>query len=323
MSSAISTCEIWGPEYPAEGYYIPQTRMCYVTSSPRTGGAYRVSETVVNGSISQFSPEEKARLTTWLIDQRAQGEAEPTISFDVVDHIKNIRSLPIHERSDRLLKFLANQPLKIGKGVNVSGDIYASALAYSESTDIAEVRYIAKYLEAKGWIQIDMHFVDGTFTATVSVEGYNRIAEQAVNVNSAQAFVAMWFDDSMTDVFNKGIEPAIKDAGYHPLRIDGKEHIGKIDDEIIAEIRRSRFIVADFTQGESGARGGVHYESGFAHGLGLPVIFTCRNDSVGSLHFDTNHYNHIVWDDPADLREKLKTRILAVLGEGPKIQGSA
>ena len=129
----------------------------------------------------------------------------------------------------------------------------------------------------------------------------------------------MWFHDSMDEVFEKGIEPAIIEAGFKPLRVDRKEHVNKIDDEIIAELRRSRFLVADFTHGEDGARGGVYYESGFAHGLNLPVIFTCRKDAVETLHFDTNHYNHIVWTTTSELREKLKTRILAVIGEGPEV----
>ena len=53
----------------------------------------------------------------------------------------------------------------------------------------------------------------------------------------------MWFDDSMDYVWNRGIKLGIEDAGYNPFRIDGKEHTGKIDDEIIAEIKRSRFVV--------------------------------------------------------------------------------
>ena len=130
----------------------------------------------------------------------------------------------------------------------------------------------------------------------------------------------MWFDESMMAVYQEGIEPAIRAAGYRPLRIDQKEHINRIDDEIIAEIRRSRFLVADFTQGGEGARGGVYYEAGFAQGLGLPVVFTCRKDSLDDLHFDTNHYNHIAWSTPEELRDKLRNRILAApqLGEGPE-----
>ena len=121
----------------------------------------------------------------------------------------------------------------------------------------------------------------------------------------------------MDESYRNGVAPAVRDAGYNPLRIDQKEHINKIDDEIIAEIRRSKFLISDFTQGSDGARGGVYYEAGFAHGLGLPVIFTCRGDSLDNLHFDTNHYNHIVWTNSADLREKLTQRILAVMGTGP------
>ena len=57
----------------------------------------------------------------------------------------------------------------------------------------------------------------------------------------------MWFNTSMNDAYEEGIALAIEDAGYKPVRIDRKDHNNKIDDEIIAEIRRSRFLVADFT----------------------------------------------------------------------------
>ncbi|HZU50969.1 MAG TPA: hypothetical protein VE968_03750 [Sphingomicrobium sp.] len=114
----------------------------------------------------------------------------------------------------------------------------------------------------------------------------------------------------------KGIEPAIREAGYEPLRIDRKEHLNKIDDEIIAEIRRSRFLVADFTHGDTGARGGVYYEAGFAHGLNIPVIFTCRADAIDKVHFDTRQYNHITWATPDELKERLAKRITATLGDG-------
>ena len=127
----------------------------------------------------------------------------------------------------------------------------------------------------------------------------------------------MWFDDSMENVWGEGIKRGIEDAGYKALRIDRKEYTNKIDDEIIAEIRRSRFIVADFTHGKKGARGGVYYEAGFARGLGIPVIFTCRKDALKKVHFDTRQYNHIVWETPEELRRNLANRIAAVVGDGP------
>ena len=127
----------------------------------------------------------------------------------------------------------------------------------------------------------------------------------------------MWFDESMDEVWEEGFRPAIRDAGYEGVRIDRKEHLSKIDDEIIAEIRRARFLVADFTQGETGPRGGVYYEAGFAHGLNIPVVFTCRKDALEKIHFDTRQYPHIVWETPGELRDSLAKRISAVLGDGP------
>ena len=152
----------------------------------------------------------------------------------------------------------------------------------------------------------------------VTVSGHVRIADQVADIDSSQAFVAMWFDDSVAAAYDEGIEPAIRDCGYKPKRIDRDSTVDKIDDTIIAEIRRSRFIVADFTHGKGGARGGVYYEAGFAHGLGVPVIFTCRKDMIDEVHFDTRQYAHILWDNPSDLMDSLRDRILARIGKGPR-----
>ena len=96
--------------------------------------------------------------------------------------------------------------------------------------------------------------------------------------------------------------------------------MNKIDDEIIAELNRARFVVADFTHGDEGPRGGVYYEAGFAHGRNIPVIFTCRKDIIDKVHFDTRQYNHIVWEAEKldEFRRKLAMRISAVIGDGPR-----
>jgi nucleoside 2-deoxyribosyltransferase len=101
----------------------------------------------------------------------------------------------------------------------------------------------------------------------------------------------MWFDDTMLNIYDNALAKGILDAGYKPHRVDQRDHNDKIDDEIIAQIRKSRFIVADFT----GHRGGVYYEAGFAKGLGLEVIWTCREDEIENLHFDITHLYHFFW----------------------------
>jgi hypothetical protein len=130
---------------------------------------------------------------------------------------------------------------------------------------------------------------------------------------SPQGFVAMWFDGSMSDAWLSGFEPGIHAAGYQPRRIDKKDYVGGISDEIMAEIRRSRFVVADYT----GHRNGVYFEAGFALGLGLTVIPTCRADEIDKLHFDIKHLNMLLWNTSGELADGLNRRIRAVIGAGP------
>lgn len=147
----------------------------------------------------------------------------------------------------------------------------------------------------------------------VSPKGFLYLEGRRESLSSI-GFCAMWFSPDVLPLWTEVIEPATRAAGYEPLRIDSKQHNGKIDDEIMASIRASRFVVSDFT----GNRGGVYYEAGFAHGLGLPVIFMCREGD--ELHFDVRQYNCIFWrpENLEDTQSQLKNRILATLGQGPK-----
>lgn len=158
---------------------------------------------------------------------------------------------------------------------------------------------------------------DGTYRrAIVTPKGYAFLEERGrTNQISNIGFCAMWFAASMLSAWKDAIEPAISSTGYEPKRIDNHEHNNKIDDEIVAMIRRSRFVVADFT----GQRGGVYFEAGPAHGLGLPVVWTIRHDALKDVHFDTRQYNFVTWtpEDLPGFREKLTNRIEATLGRGP------
>ena len=320
MTNPIGTCPNWGEEYDAIAVYHPANRTYAVATSPRAGSGYEIDEVLLNSSVLPMPLDEKARLTTWLVDQLIQGIRCPEITEAIIDYVKSRRSLSANERAERLLRFIDSQAVTVSTTVAIRQESHA-AYAWSESTDWDEVVYFLDYLEEMRLTQ-GQRTAEGSFYGGLTVNGYSVIADLNANVDSSQAFVAMWFHDSMKEALERGIEPAIRDAGYKPLRIDQKEHVNKIDDEIIAELRRSRFLVADFTHGDEGARGGVYYEAGFAHGLNLPVVLTCRENAVGTLHFDTNHYNHIVWATPGDLREKLKKRILAVIGDGPEAHRS-
>lgn len=180
---------------------------------------------------------------------------------------------------------------------------------YLFTKDIRECMIILKEMSELGLIRDNnstMQEIHKLLTSR-SYEIIEKLKNSAID--SKQAFVAMWFDPSMDDFYEKGIKSAIEEAGYSSIRIDLKEFNDKICDELIAEIKRCKFLIADFT----GQRGGVYYEAGFAKGLGRPVIFTVKKDGVAKLHFDTRQYNHIVYDSPEELHKKLYNRIRATI----------
>jgi hypothetical protein len=153
-------------------------------------------------------------------------------------------------------------------------------------------------------------FDQGGGTYALTVKGWERVGElRQVRPESRQVFVAMWFNPQMNEAYENGFQPAIKDAGYNPLRVDRDDFNERIDDYIIAQIKRSCFLVADVT----GHRQAVYFEAGFAMGLRIPVIFTCHKDHLGACNFDTRQYNHIIWESADDLREKLRNRIEATI----------
>jgi hypothetical protein len=173
---------------------------------------------------------------------------------------------------------------------------------YAFLRELAEQKYI-RFKEAGGMVP-PVIFLTTKFWEIVE-------NLQNTEVGNKRAFVAMWFDESMDDYYKNGIKKAIKDAGYDPVRIDLKDFNEKICDEIIAEIRRAKFLIADFSK----LRSGVFFEAGFAKGLGREVIFTIKKADVEKLkeHFDTRQYNHIVYDSSDDLYKKLYNRICATI----------
>lgn len=148
----------------------------------------------------------------------------------------------------------------------------------------------------------------------ITIEGFLKLeAEGRKGAASSKAFVAMNFDKAFDLAWTSGFAVGISAAGYTPFRINEKEFIGGITDEIISEIKQSKFLIADY----SGHKNGVYFEAGYALGSGLDVIQSCQADHLEKLHFDIKHINTIVWNEPNDLAYKLEKRIRAVMGAGP------
>lgn len=217
----------------------------------------------------------------------------------------------VQAKAQRLLVTLASMTQYPGQSVDcVLETDYP--LAYCHDRD--DFSYFLDHLKRRRLVE-QIALGSSGWTGRITPDGWAAIETyKARNIESDKVFVAMWFEKQMDSAYSDGIRPAIEDdCGFRAIKIDLKEFLGDIVDEIIAEIRESRFVVADFT----GQRPGVYYEAGFARGLGLPVVWTCRKDDIKKLHFDTSHQNHIEWETSKELRERLTNRIRAAIGLGP------
>lgn len=186
-----------------------------------------------------------------------------------------------------------------------------------------ELERILKELEKLNYLEVEMQ--ESSWKVSLTAEGLKYAKTLYNPSNSKQCFVAMWFEDGTKELWNK-IKQALEGnpnsdknspeygANYNSLRIDEKEHTNFIPAEIISEIKRSKFIIADLT----GNRGGVYYEAGFAEGLGIPVILTCKENELDNVHFDLKQKNILIWTDEdlktGEFQRKLVARIGEVVG---------
>jgi hypothetical protein len=300
-----------------------------IVDSARAGGRYKISGSA-NERVATLDKRQKALLTTVLIEQRRSGDSTPYIDFDMLNQVGSLKELSFARRIEGFFRWLNERKFRLGDSIDVLDGTHGFEMekqrsflqAYTEMHDLKEVKPFLILLSQMGYIEIISH----NHIAILKPKGFEKLEEIGTSaIDTKQAFIAMWFNAETESAYSLGIKEAVLKSGYEPMRIDQKEHSNKIDDEIISEIRRSRFVIADFTSGFAGegddrtliARGGVYYEAGFAQGMGLPVIWTCREDCLKHIHFDTRQYAHIVWKEPGDLKEQLTKRITAVIGWGP------
>jgi len=313
-------CAIWGTDAKAKDIHDPSGVWC---DSARAGGKYKLSAYALH-MLSECGNELRAKYTTWLVDQRRSGIITPEIwSEDLTERVAKSKLLSTSKRLERFFLYCLDFKKRLGDKAFYSYALRSlgaleitsedmTLMAYCEFLDEAELNAFSRFLHSSGYLD------DNELT----YKAFERIDELSNNnANSNQAFVAMWFDRKMDDVYVNGIQPAIEGENFKPVRIDKEHHTKNIIDFMIGEIKRSKFIVADFTSmilkdGHDRDRqvdiGGVYFEAGYALGLNIPVIWTCHKNHSGSIHFDLKQFNTIFYTDPDDLKLQLSTRIRAM-----------
>jgi hypothetical protein len=114
-------------------------------------------------------------------------------------------------------------------------------------------------------------------------------SEASRAVRTRRVFVAMPFSEEFQNVYEFGIYPAVRNAGFICERVDETHFTGDILNQITEGIAAASLVIADLTEG----RPNVYLEVGYAWGRGVPVIFVARKGE--KLHFDVSTHRCIFY----------------------------
>jgi hypothetical protein len=95
-----------------------------------------------------------------------------------------------------------------------------------------------------------------------------------------------WFDRYYTEIY----APAIKDAGFEPVRADGLFSSGSVMEQIWEQIRKAKVLLADLT----GKNPNVFYELGLSHARRKPVVFVSAD--LEDVPFDLRHLRVVIYE---------------------------
>jgi hypothetical protein len=207
----------------------------------------------------------------------------------------------------------------------------AAALTKTGGTavDREEMAIILQHLLHRGLIATDSkegfvglrELIDDLYKVTIQVtpKGWEVIRQRSMPLHTNKVFIATqfeWPEKSLHGEAMEAVKKACKNLGYDADFV-GQNHTGNITDRIVADIRKSRFVVAEFTYNNRG----VYFESGLARGYGIPVFhlvrdgFTDGRDEDGKkVHFDLAQVMYRKWSTPKDLEKQLYDWIEATLG---------
>ena len=112
--SNTNPCPIWETQATTRA----DRRDGQYADSPRAGGRYFISRHAEVNLRNDYEAV-KARLTTWLVDQRRLGVECPEIMSATIDEVTRRQPLRVYERADRLLAYIETQLQTIGATISV------------------------------------------------------------------------------------------------------------------------------------------------------------------------------------------------------------
>ena len=246
------------------------------------------------------------KVSSYINEQNNQFKKQPEIDYDKLKVILNMKDKKIKEKFDLMMIYLSN--------IKESRLLNKQILVKCWMKDTNELELLINKAITQNLIEAELDKSFGGYRYPVlkhlTFDGIEYIEElEERNKDSMNIFVAFNFKDELIEVFENQVKEAIEETGftYTIVNQETTAHDQKISDEIVAKIKSSRMIIADFTNNSTN----VYFEAGLAMGLRIPVIWTCKKGHEFS--FDTGQFPHITWETPENLKVQIINRIKAII----------
>lgn len=183
-------CPIWGTHAVEEARGADSQTL----RSDRAGGRYQIGGTAAS-MVSSLTDAEKAKLTTWLVDQHLGGVETPVINSDHVRDAKTRRPLRHAERKRRFFELLTRMDWGVADNLKVGGTsddkmfVHRNRVAaWTELDESKEVGPFINLLAAENLLVSG----NGGFNYSLTPKGFEELERvQSGDRNSRLAFVAM------------------------------------------------------------------------------------------------------------------------------------
>jgi hypothetical protein len=157
---------------------------------------------------------------------------------------------------------------------------------------LENLKYLRAFAPATSTAEFKPSPAEGTTASTPPEKVPSPIVSKEPRVREFldTCFVMMpfgeWYDRYYAEIY----VPAIKEAGFEPVRADELFTTGSVVEQIWEQIEKAKLLLADL----SGKNPNVFYELGLAHAARKPVVFTAGQ--LEDVPFDLRHLRVIIYE---------------------------
>jgi hypothetical protein len=293
----------------------------FVRVSCPSCGTYLVSGSAIDVLPQWEETGARRAAIAFAITRMTEGAEPPRLTTSILQDLRKNASLPIPEKMiDEFILWLGRRSTHVGFAVDVT---YPKSKAILGVENLPAFNYLTDWIDASGYFncvhQANLGGPQPLTNCRLTPAGWERYTELSRSREaSKRVFMAMKFGDDILDsIVRDHFAPAVAATGFKLHRLNEGQPAGLIDDQLRVAIRTARILVCDLSHGNQGA----YWEGGYAEGLEIPVIYTCRKDVFDDRnheshpHFDTNHMLTVLWDaaTPEIAAQRLKDTIRATL----------